>query len=353
MSCNITAGIAKGCNDQVGGIVGIHYLYSYPDLIVQKDTNGVIIRVHQQNTAGNYLWHFIDTSNSQANVTETYNINQNGSILGFHQSANFFLPTTATPSVNNPSNTLQNFVDKIAPNNDMVVAVETGDNGPMESYSKKCFVFGLERPAYTVGGSKETGITYTDNNGYTLELGADSKEPMQEIAYMALHSYNLVEQLYVPNGDTNLTTNTVWQLDKVAEYEGANISFYEPGGGLPPLRRFLIVQPGETVSYEIEVTADWSADAFSGTTFLPQLAYSGTMTTPFYEFYNLDTAAYPLPTAPGVATLKGKGTFTNTTSAAIQSEPVIMRGTTPTAPINMNTPPYVPQLKFLTITRTT
>ena len=25
MSCNITAGIAKGCNDQVGGIVGIHY----------------------------------------------------------------------------------------------------------------------------------------------------------------------------------------------------------------------------------------------------------------------------------------------------------------------------------------
>ena len=352
MSCNITSGIAKGCNDQVGGIVGIHYIQWYPDLVYEKDSNGVIVRVYREsNPNNNITWYFIDCSNSQANVTETYNINQNGSILGFHQSAQFFLPTTATPSFNNPNQKLEEWVNTIAQQNNLVIGIETQDNGPMESYSQKCFLFGTERPAYCASGSKETGIQYGDNNGYTMELAADSKEPMQEIAYMAMHSNNLTEQLYAPNNDTILTTNTVWNLTDVAEYEGANISLYAPPG-LPLLRRNLIVQPGETVTYEVKVTADWSADAFSGTTFLPQLAYSGTMTTPFYEFYNLDPA-YPLPTAPGIATLKGKGTFTNTTSAAIQSEPVILRGTTPTAPINMNTPPSVPQLKFLTITRTT
>ena len=168
---------------------------------------------------------------------------------------------------------------------------------------------------------------------------------------MAMHSNNLTEQLYVPNGDTIWTSNNVWQLDKVAEFEGANISYFDPGAGFPALRRKLIVQPGERVTYEILVTADWSADAFSGTTFLPQLAFDGTPDFPFSEFYVLDTAAYPLPTAPGVATLKGKGTFVNTTSSPSLSEPLRLMGTTPTG-INMNTPPFVPQLQFLTITRT-
>ena len=349
MSCNITAGISTGCNDQVGGIVGIHYFTWSSDLVVEKDANGVIIRVYRGNNPGqNIFWQFIDCGNSTGNVTETYNVNSNGSILGFHQSAQFFMPTTATPT----GASLYNFIQDIAAQNNLVIGIETGDNSPMQGYSKKCFVFGLDRPAYCASGSKDTGITYNDNNGYTMELAADSKEPMQEIAYMAMHSYNLTEQLYVPNGDTNWTTNTIWQLDKVAIYEGANISLYDPPG-LPLLRRNLIVQPGETVSYEIRVRADWSADAFSGTTFLPQLAYSNISgTTPFYEFYNLDTTTYPLPTVPGPATLKGKGTFTNTKSYAIASEPVILRGTTPSG-LNMNTPPYVPNLTFLTITRTT
>ena len=345
MSCNITSGISTGCNDQVGGIVGIHYFTWTSDLVVEKDANGVITRVYRGgNPTSNILWNFIDCRNSTGNVTETYNVNSNGSILGFHQSAQFFMPETATPM----GASLYNFIQDIAAQNNLVIGIETQENGPSQSYSQKCFVFGLDRPAYCVGGSKETGITYNDNNGYTMELGADSKTPMQEIAFMAMHSNNLTEQLYAPNNNTILTTNTIWNLDDVAEYEGANISLYDPPG-LPLLRRNLIAQPGETVSYEIMVTVDWSVDAFSGTTFLPQLAFDiGAGST----FYTLDTAAFPLPTAPGVATLKGKGTFTNNTSAPIQSEPVILRGTTPSG-INMNTPPYIPQLQFLTITRST
>ena len=351
MSCNITAGISTGCNDQVGGIVGIHYFQWYPDLVVEKDANGVIIRIYRASLPdANIQWYFIQADNSMGSVTETYNVGGTGSILGFHQAASFFIPETATPSDNDPTQNLNEFVEMLASQNNLVIGIETQDNGPAQSYSQKCFVFGLERPAYCASGSKESGISYTDNNGYNLELAADSKAPMQEIAYMAMHSNNLIERLYVPNNDTIFTTNTIWNLDKVAEYEGANVSMFNPGSGLPLLRRNLIIQPGETVSYEILITVDWSADAFNGTTFLPQLAYYNGVGQ--YPFYTLDTAAWPIPTAPGVATLKGKGTFTNTTGAVIQSEPVVLRGTTPTG-INMNTPPFVPYLQFLTITRST
>ena len=74
MSCNITAGIATGCNDQVGGIVGIHYTQWYPDLVFEKDANGVVVRVYRSsNPNANVLWYFIQADNGMGNVTETYN----------------------------------------------------------------------------------------------------------------------------------------------------------------------------------------------------------------------------------------------------------------------------------------
>ena len=346
MSCNITAGISTGCNDQVGGIVGIHYFTWSSDLVVEKDANGVIIRVYRaSNPNANVRMDFIDCSNMAGSVTETYNVGGTGTILGFHQSATFFAPETAMDD--NPARTMHSFIQDLAAQNNLVIGIETGDNGPMESYSKKCFIFGLERPAYCASGTRESGITYTDNNGYNMELAADSKEPMQEIAYMAMHAENLTDTLYAPNGNTLWTTNTIWNLVNVAGFEGANITLYDPPG-LPLQRRSLIAQPGETVSYEILVTVDWSADAFSGTTFLPELAQNPSA----LGVYTLDTTAFPLPTGPGVATLKGKSTFTNNTNAPIQSEPVVLRGATPSG-VNMNTPPFIPQLQFLTITRTT
>ncbi len=349
MSCNITSGISTGCNDQVGGIVGIHYFQWYPDLVVEKDTNGVIIRIYRESAPMfNMRWLYVQADNGMGSVTETYNVGGTGNILGFHQSASFFIPETATPSVGDRN--LNEFIEAIATQNNLVIGIETQDNGPMESYSQKCFVFGLERPAYCASGSKETGVVYGDNNGYTLELAADSKEPMQEIAYMAMHSYNLLERLYDPNGVSYLTTNTIWNLDKVASYEGANVSLYDPPF-LPLMRRNLLIQPGETVTYEVLVTADWSTDAFSGTTFLPQIAATGSMTTPFYEFFVMDTSFYPIPTAPGTAIIQGKVSFTNTGSTVRSSE-IVLRGTTPSG-INMNTPPFVPSITFLTITRST
>ena len=272
MSCNITAGIAKGCNDQIGGINGIHYVHHYPGLVVEKDANGVVVRVYQENIPNvNFLWYFIEASNSQGNLTETYNINSNGSILGFHQSLNFFIPTTAEPSQMMPTQTLSNWVKTIAPHNNMIIGIETEPHMAGAGPRPKNFVFGLERPAYTNSGSKETGIQYGDNNGYTIEIAADSKEPMLEIDYMTMHLNNM--NIKVGDG-SNLPQNrltscwpagtpqpgstTTWNWSPIVKFLGGNVLQLIPGVLVPTLRYF----EGELITFKAEVTATWAQGAF-------------------------------------------------------------------------------------------
>ena len=341
MSCNITSGIAKGCNDQVGGIVGIHYMKWYPDLQVDKDPNGVITRVYRSgvNSSNRLPWEYIDCSNIQGSVTETYNVNTNGSILGFHQSAQFFMPMTATPL----GSSLLEFIEMIAVQNNLVIGIETGNNSPMRGYSKKCFVFGLERPAYCAGGSKETGITYNDNNGYTMELAADSKEPMQEIAYMALHrTPNMFKHYSVT--DWSFDNMDYFSLEELVPFEGDNIkrlgispNFFYPD---------IYVQPGETLTVVCLIAMDWGPNAFSGTTFLPEWEIGYGMGAPLVY----DTTYKPLPTAPGYKVLQLKGSWTNIYGGSIGGI-MPVRLVTPTG-VNISGGAERPFVAFNTITRT-
>ena len=341
MSCNITAGISTGCNDQVGGIVGIHYFTWTSNLVVEKDANGVITRVWRGTPFSNISWQFIDCSNATGSVTETYNVNSNGSILGFHQSAQFFMPTTANPL----GSSLYDFIQDIAIQNNLVIGIETGDNAPLRGYSKKCFVFGLERPAYCVGGSKETGITYNDNNGYTIELGADSKEPMQEIAYMAMHSWNLRFEKQLPSPgstDASWTDGNFFNLEPLVRYEGGNIRNLF---GTDEVYPEIYVQPGETLTISGYIGIDWSANAFSGTTFLPEWEIGSTGVPLTY-----DTSVFPLPTAPGFAAVYIKGAYTNNSGNIEGLVPVKM--VTPTG-VDISGGADMPTFFCHTITRTT
>ena len=350
MSCNITAGIAKGCNDQVGGITGIHYTQWYPDLVLEKDDNGVVIRVYRSsNPNANLLWYFIEADNGMGNVTETYNVGGTGSILGFHQSANFFLPTTASASYRDPNQHLQEFIAMLAAQNNMVIGIETGDNTPLQGYSKKCYVFGTERPAYTVGGNKQTGITYTDNNGYSVELGADSKEPMNEIAYMAMHSRNLTCVKYNNAEDpTNATysSGNYFQLEPLVQYEGGNIRKLIPGLATSPYPE-IYVMPGELLTIRARIEADWNAAAFdplAGTVFIAGFEMSNG--TPY--FFDI-TDGDPLPSSPGVATIQVVAEYENTSSNVEGIIPILI-----SQPLNTDISggSIIPSCQFLTITRT-
>jgi hypothetical protein len=351
MSCsNLTSGIAKGCNDQVGGITGIHYTRWYDELLFEKDANGVVVRVGFDNPPRNLLWYWVEADNGLGNLTETYNVGGTGNILGFNQSLNFFIPTTATPSVNQPTNTLQNWVRTQAAQNNILIGVELEHHSPLMDYASKALLFGQERPAYTNSGNKQTGVAYGDNNGYTIEWAANSKEPMNQIAYMALHSYQL--RCERPNSSTDFYDGSYWNLEPLERFEGANVRQLGQTGLYPEY----YVMPGELLTIQAQVTMDWSANCFTGSTFTPTMEIyiaqdpSGTQTSQPLNYLNLPLN--PLPTAPGVNVVDVKGTYENTSNNPVGVFPC--RITSNQDPnVSMNTAPFVPEIKFITITRTT
>lgn len=347
MSCNITAGIAKGCNDQVGGISGIHYVRWYDDLVFEKDANGVVVRVYRESIPSlNLFWQWVEADNGLGNLTETYNVGGTGNILGFNQSLNFFIPTTATPSVNNPTQSLENWVGVQAAQNNLLIGVEFEHHQPIRDYSGKSFLMGQQRPAYTNSGNKQTGVAYGDNNGYTIEWAANSKEPMNEMAYMVMHTYNLIVEKQLPNPtstDYSWTTSNFFNLEPLVLYEGGNIRELFPNGPKPSI----YVMPGELLTVEALITMDWNANAFSGTTFLPEWEiFYGSQTSPLSYI----TTTYPLPTVPGQYTVQVKGTFENTGNTPIDAIPIKM--VAPTS-VDVSGGAVIPSARFLTITRTT
>ena len=138
MSCNITSGIAGGCNTAIGGVQNVYL----------------------RNTAG--TWYTYEMDKGTASLVETYNVNQASSILGFTQ--------TLTIQLDKMEAAKQVQIQKIAQANDLQVQVETNE-GTM-------FEFGIERGAYLASGTSTSGTAYTDANQSELVIQADSKQSM-------------------------------------------------------------------------------------------------------------------------------------------------------------------------------
>lgn len=141
MSCNITAGIAKGCNTNIGGVKTVYFNNGY--------------------YGGGSLIYEMDKQT--ASLVETYNINSSGSILGFTQ--------TLTIQLNKMDAAKQAQIKRMAANNYMFVRVETNDGTSWTLGS-------ADRPVYLASGTSTTGTAYTDTNQSELVLQAHSKEPM-------------------------------------------------------------------------------------------------------------------------------------------------------------------------------
>ncbi len=138
-NCNITSGIAKGCNTNIGGVKNVY---------LANSATGI--------------WYLYEMDKGTANLVETYNVNQAASIVGYTQ--------TLTMQLNKMAADKQEQIAKIAEANSMLVRVETNE-GTM-------FEFGIERGAYLASGTSTSGIAYSDANQSELVIQADSKSPM-------------------------------------------------------------------------------------------------------------------------------------------------------------------------------
>ncbi len=140
MSCDITSGIANGCNTNIGGVKNVYL----------------------RNTGG--TWYKYEMDKGTASLVENYNVNQASSILGFTQ--------TLTIQLDKMEAAKQVQIQKIAQANDLQVQVETNDD--------TIFEFGIERGAYMASGTSTSGTAYTDANQSELVIQADSKQSMTE-----------------------------------------------------------------------------------------------------------------------------------------------------------------------------
>ena len=140
MACsNITQGIQKGCNNNLGGIKTI-YVSEQP--ITGYIMVGDLITSFQPTPT----WLTIEADQGTGNFLETYEINQNGGIIAFKQSVQF--------QINDLSAYNQQRIKELAESTNLGVVVEM-NNG-------KLFTVGIERGAYMETGSTGSGTAYGD-----------------------------------------------------------------------------------------------------------------------------------------------------------------------------------------------
>ena len=167
MSCsNITQGISKGCNNNLGGIKSIK--------IADRPITGYAMAGNQiyYFTPFNITWLEVEADQGTGNFTETFEINQSGSIVAFKQSVTF--------QINDLSAYNQQRIAELAESTNLGVVVEM-NNG-------KYFTVGIERGAYLETGSTSSGTAYGDLSGSTITITG-----MEEISSLEVQPGLFVE----------------------------------------------------------------------------------------------------------------------------------------------------------------
>lgn len=162
MSCNITQGITTGCNNSIGGIQQVFIANGYTAYI---ESGGQITSF-----TGVAEWFEFDVDNGGASFTETYEVNQNGNLLGFRQSV--------TLQLNGLDAAIQTIVREMAESTSMVVVVKDNNN----SY----WTLGIDRGAFLETGSSTTGTAYTDIKAATLTITGIEQESTKLVSPVAV-----------------------------------------------------------------------------------------------------------------------------------------------------------------------
>ena len=185
MSCsNITQGISKGCNNNLGGIRNI-YISENP--ITGYVLSGGIITSFSPTPT----WLTIEADQGTGNFLETYEINQMGSIVAFKQSVTF--------QINDLSAYNQQRIQELAESTNLGVVVQM-NNG-------KFFTVGIERGSYLETGSTSSGTAYGDLSGSTITITGMEQISSLEVNPLAVIPFDSVvlgrawvENLTCPGG---------------------------------------------------------------------------------------------------------------------------------------------------------
>jgi len=161
MACNLTAGIALSCRDNVGG-VGTAYITDFTNITnVTKDGSDLITSI-----SGSGSWYVFELIRTSSQFTETVNASlENGTVFYTQELVTYFAKLDQTK---------RNILKTLAqsPALSIVMQDNNGSN----------FLLGEIYGCYVSAGSNVTGKALGDANGYNLTFQALEQNPMCELS---------------------------------------------------------------------------------------------------------------------------------------------------------------------------
>lgn len=161
MACALTTGFTLPCRDAVGGVKNI-YLIELENIDSYTDSSGTLTAITK--VSGKVFRKYV-MENDVANFNETFTTNrQNGTV---------YYAQVLQMVINKLRAAVRNEIKLLAQNR-LVAVVETIDGSN--------WLLGKERGLMLSTGTAASGTAMADRSGYSIDLSADEKEPMYEVA---------------------------------------------------------------------------------------------------------------------------------------------------------------------------
>ena len=272
MSCsNITQGISKGCNNNLGGIRNI-YISEQP--ITGYTLSGNLITGFSPSPT----WLTVEADQGTGNFTETYEINQMGGIVAFKQSVTF--------QINDLSAYNQQRIQELAESTNLGVVVEM-NNG-------KFFTVGIERGAYLETGSTSSGTAYGDLSGSTITITGMEKISSLEVSPVAVGQvrdfsakFEWIERSQclggTPAGNYYFRNGTY--NNAKCEYDACNQIIQSDPLGCYPLTSSAYIGNGQTYRVPVNQTVEVGLQLYN---------FNGTISTDNFVCWNVAPGVFPI-----------------------------------------------------------
>ena len=176
MACNLTAGRLVDCKDQIGGLKTIFFCPDYSTNISQHITvNGT--DALQIDTAGFTGWSAYGTPTGSTMTLYKYDLRPNLSSLTVNFNADAatgttFFTQTLSLTLQKIDPGTSNQIKLLCYNRVQIFVQDTNDN---------VFLLGIDNGCDVTGGTIVSGAGKGDLTGYTIEFGAEEKQPIYSI----------------------------------------------------------------------------------------------------------------------------------------------------------------------------
>jgi len=168
MSCDISAGMPRGCRDNAGGLVTL-YISNAPTGVTSISDWATVGTSEIITGFTGVTWYEYVPNKTSSDFTETYQVSLENGTVGYEQKVNaIFGKMSAEKRLQIKSLTAGNFV--------MIV----------KDKNNKFWLLGAQDSINVSGGSAGTGKALSDLNGYTLEFSSSEGIPAYEVDESAI-----------------------------------------------------------------------------------------------------------------------------------------------------------------------